>query len=166
MPDIKIVALSDSHGRSELVRRVSDMEKPYDLMVHCGDIVDMSFEHFELESGLPFLAVRGNCDYDPMLPAEITHDIGDKRIFITHGHTYGVKWGVRDLILRAQRNGAYIALFGHTHEPYLERDKGSGIYILNPGSIARPRQRSGIRTYAVIKLSEGDEPEFEFRQLQ
>ena len=64
---------------------------------------------------------------------------------MTHGHLYGVKSGYGLAIAHAISRGADILLFGHTHEPYLQRiEKGSEVggrilerelYVFNPGSL-------------------------------
>ena len=48
--------------------------------------------------------------------------------------------------LEADRVGADIALFGHTHRPFLEQD--SGVWYMNPGAA-----RSG--RYGVIEITDG-----------
>ena len=53
------------------------------------------------------------------------------RTFLTHGHFYSVSVGTERLIDEAQDRGVQIAMFGHTHKPYLER-RGD-LTVLNPG---------------------------------
>ncbi len=166
MKETKIIAISDSHGRSALVREVAKIEKPYDLMIHCGDLCDPGLKALGDETGIPFLAVRGNCDSDSSLPAELNFEEGGKRFFVSHGHSYGVKWGTREILARGIRNGADIVFFGHTHEPLLERDPGSNVYILNPGSIAQPRQRGRQQTYAVITITADGEIKITIKSLE
>ena len=68
------------------------------------------------------------------------------RLFLTHGHLFGVKSGMSRLRLEANRVGANIALFGHTHRPFLEED--GGVWYMNPGAA-----RSG--RYGVIEITDG-----------
>ena len=72
-----------------------------------------------------------------------------KRIFITHGHRYDVNYSLMKLAYTALENGADICIYGHTHIPHLERYRD--MYILNPGSLSRPRGGSG-ESYAVIDI--------------
>ena len=49
----------------------------------------------------------------------------------------------------AKRFGADILIFGHTHIPYLEKEED--VILLNPGSLALPKQQPPQATLAVIK---------------
>lgn len=51
---------------------------------------------------------------------------------MTHGHNYGVKSGFSRLLFKASSLDAGVAVFGHTHEPYI--DRRDGVLLLNPGS--------------------------------
>lgn len=59
---------------------------------------------------------------------------GAHRILLTHGNLYDVPSLVK-LRARAEKYGADIVIFGHTHEWVCERDERSGILFLNPGSL-------------------------------
>ena len=74
------------------------------------------------------------------------------RIFVTHGHAYGVKSGLGRLIDKAESVGADIALYGHSHIPDLTYMRG--ISAFNPGSISMPRQEGRRCTYGTIEISE------------
>lgn len=56
---------------------------------------------------------------------------------LTHGHYYNVSLGVETLREEAIERGCDIAMYGHTHRPYLEQ--GGKVTILNPGSLSYPR---------------------------
>ena len=73
-------------------------------------------------------------------------ELGGVRLFLTHGHLFGVKSGMSRLKLEADRVGADIALFGHTHRPFLEED--GGVWYMNPGAA-----RDGH--YGVIEMKDG-----------
>ena len=64
-------------------------------------------------------------DFDWKIPR-----ISDPRSF------YSVSVGTERLIDEAQDRGVQIAMFGHTHKPYLER-RGD-LTVLNPGSLSFP----------------------------
>ena len=102
------------------------------------------------ERRLPFYSVRGNCDYslhgiDFPCPEECLTSIGGHLAFLTHGADYGVKGGIGRLVFAAASKGAEIALFGHTHLPFLQTlPVGTQIgeimlshpmYLFNPGSL-------------------------------
>ena len=90
------------------------------------------------------LYVHGNYEdaYASGPDAETVLDLDGHRLFLTHGHKYGVKGGTGNLVYRALEKECDIVLYGHTHEredryiPFEDRD--GGIHIFNPGSISRP----------------------------
>ena len=61
--------------------------------------------------------VKGNCDYYADNPVSDVLEIGANRIFITHGHHYGVNFGIDRLCYAAKENQCNIAMYGHTHVP-------------------------------------------------
>ena len=86
--------------------------------------------------------VAGNCDFSS-LPREEVITIGGQRILITHGHRFMVKSSTTLLGIEAEEQGVKAALFGHTHEPFI--DYHGGILLLNPGSA-----HDGC--YAILKI--------------
>ena len=73
-------------------------------------------------------------------------------MFLTHGHYYYVN-SRKDFIRSAAiQRGAKIALFGHTHVPYLEED--GEILVANPGSLSLPRQANHCPSYMLIYIAE------------
>ena len=73
-----------------------------------------------------------------------------KRIFITHGHHFGVKNSLVALVAKGLQEKADIILYGHTHIPKIEML--DGIWIINPGSFSLPKD-SNKGTYAILELS-------------
>ena len=70
-------------------------------------------------------------------------------VYMTHGHAHSVKSGTDGILEAAKGVGANIALYGHTHIANIEyRD---GVYIINSGSLALPR--NGAASYAVIDIT-------------
>ena len=67
---------------------------------------------------------------------------------MAHGHQYHVKMGRSAAESAARQAGANILLFGHTHEPVCEFERG--LWIVNPGSAGS----LAAATYAVICLEE------------
>ena len=49
----------------------------------------------------------------------------------------------------AEKRGAQLVLFGHTHQPYTAYH--GGIYYLNPGSLGHPR--AGAPSYGVVDIT-------------
>ncbi|MBQ5567659.1 MAG: metallophosphoesterase family protein, partial [Oscillospiraceae bacterium] len=67
--------------------------------------------------------------------------------FLTHGHTYRVKYGFDAIINAACVARADVLLFGHTHTPYYA--DVNGLTVINPGSIGYGD------TYGVLTIENG-----------
>jgi putative phosphoesterase len=96
-------------------------------------------------------AVRGNCDFATTLPEKLTVEAAGRKIFATHGHLYGVGYGLERLLLAADAEKADIVLFGHTHRPYCSFERG--MFVLNPGAVAGNRS-SFTHSASVLVLEE------------
>ena len=145
---MKILVFSDSHKNVADLLDVIEREKP-DRVMHLGDHLHDAEDLQYAFDRIPFTCVPGNCDYAPTSPGELLTELGGVRLFLAHGHQYGVKGGTDRLLARALSLQAQIALFGHTHRPYLEQR--SGIWLMNPGA----SQRSGKQTYGEILITGG-----------
>lgn len=152
---MKALVFSDSHGKIKLMKDIIEMEKP-DIIIHLGD---NTYDVSDLANDIEVLSVRGNCDvHDFETPLELTKIINGKKIFMTHGHMYGVKMSQNNIYYRGLELDVDIILFGHTHIPV--NDEEDGIKILNPGSIERPRFTK--RSYAIINFSKEIETEIKY----
>lgn len=149
---MKVLVVSDSHGRHDLLRKAIGQEAPIDMLIHAGDIEG------DLESILgpkreySIHAVAGNMDWGGGLESAQTFDMGGHKVFLAHGHNYGVSWNLANFRNVAENCGADVAIFGHTHRPFLEEQ--NDILLLNPGSVAKPRQTGLKKTYAVITIDD------------
>lgn len=130
-----IGVLGDSHGRIASVRKTLKIIGDVDMYIHTGDYV-RDAKYIRLLTKKRVLYVGGNCDFGSG-DREITETIEGRKIFITHGHNYRVKWDLFSLMMKAREETADIVVFGHIHMPYLSMEYG--IHILNPGSISEPR---------------------------
>lgn len=145
---MKILVLSDSH---QIISRMADaveLERP-DYVIHLGDCTRDAEDLRRLCPKLPLVCVRGNCDFGSIEEDVRVAEYDGVRIFMTHGHLYGVKSGLMRCFLAAKEKQAHIALFGHTHCPYCDCE--GGIWMVNPGSCgptAKP-------TYALIEIQSG-----------
>lgn len=164
---LRILIMSDSHGRNENVElaiaQVREEIGGFQMLIHLGDVGDAR----ELESlaGVPCYIVRGNTDYDAKLLNANVIEAGGHRIFATHGHLYQVDMRLDLLRFAALENDCDIAMYGHTHVPYLEEDPDD-ITILNPGSISKPRQADHRYTYMVMEIDDEDEVTYELRYVE
>lgn len=166
---LRILIMSDSHGRNENVElaiaQVREEIGEFQMLIHLGDVGDA--REIESLAGVPCYIVRGNTDYDAKLLNANVIEAGGHRIFATHGHLYQVDMRLDLLRFAALENDCDIAMYGHTHVPYLEEDPDD-ITILNPGSISKPRQAGHRYTYMVMEIDDEDEDEvtYELRYVE
>ena len=164
---LRILVMSDSHGRNENVElaiaQVREEIGEFQMLIHLGDVGDA--REIESLAGVPCYIVRGNTDYDAKLLNANVIEAGGHRIFATHGHLYQVDMRLDLLRFAALENDCDIAMYGHTHVPYLEEDPDD-ITILNPGSISKPRQADHRYTYMVMEIDDEDEVTYELRYVE
>lgn len=146
---MRILVLSDSHGRVSLLERAIESQPTARHIFFLGDNTKDVLKIQELYPDRVFHTVRGNCDFSSMYPEEETVCIEGVRIFYCHGHTALVKHGTEIMLGKTEQAGAKIGLFGHTHSSSVLYDRG--IYLVNPGSVGSPRD--GAASYAVIDIT-------------
>lgn len=164
---LRILVMSDSHGRNEnvelAIEQVREEIGEFQMLIHLGDVGDA--REIESLAGVPCYIVRGNTDYDVKLLNANVIEAGGHRIFATHGHLYQVDMRLDLLRFAALENDCDIAMYGHTHVPYLEEDPDD-VTILNPGSISKPRQADHRYTYMVMEIDDEDEVTYELRYVE
>lgn len=148
---MKVLVVSDSHGRDENLERAVLKEQPFDMLIHCGDVEGREF-YIEALAECPCTIVAGNNDFFSDLPREEEITLAGHRILVSHGHFYGVSMDLSRLLDEAQSRNCDCVFFGHTHKPVLE--EVDGIFVLNPGSLSFPRQRNRKPSYAVLDIAE------------
>ena len=141
--------MSDSHGNMRQVKYALRAMGDVDLILHAGDFYD---DGVRLSAVAPVrvVAVVGNCDMRADGPLEEVLEAGGKRILLTHGHRYGVKYGLQSLAERARVLQADVVVFGHTHIAHVSTE--DGILFLNPGSCFRPRD-GRPPSYATLEIT-------------
>ena len=149
---MRILVVSDSHGNTSNLKEAMLRYPEVTRVLHCGDgEADVA----ALSAAYPsvrFDAVRGNCDLGALLPLQRLLRIAGRRIFMTHGHSYGTKYGMELLLEQGRKERADVVLFGHTHRRLIERQ--DGILLVNPGSIGG-RFPARTATYVILNLSDG-----------
>jgi len=144
---LRLGVVSDSHRYLvSLEYAVKQMGK-IDMLLHAGDLYSDA-EHIEGLIGVPVIAVAGNCDYINA-PSEREITIAGKKIFLVHGHKFGVKLGIERIGYYAEEKGYDVVIFGHTHTPLVT--KWGETLLLNPGSVGLPRG-TNQRTFGIIEL--------------
>lgn len=147
---MRIVVISDSHGRMDIVEKILNSQPEAKEVFFLGDCVadieDLQYIFTEKR----FHIVSGNGDFFSPFPTTATETVGGVKIFYTHGHTLMVNYGEQRLLQAATQNECTIALYGHTHVSKTVYE--NGVYIVNPGSCARARDFH--ESYAVIDILE------------
>ena len=160
---MKILVISDSHGKLENVRRVFGLERPFDMVLHLGDVSHDEDEIRELAGERCTVCfVRGNCDLFSREPGHRDFKLGKYNIHMEHGQF--LPDSLQSIAYKAEEIGADIMFFGHTHRPMLTWQ--GDVRIANPGSISEPRQADGIPTYLVMEVDGEGEIQFTPKKLQ
>lgn len=159
---MKILIVSDTHGRDTNLEFVVEKEAPFDMLIHCGDVEGREF-FIEALAECPCCIVAGNNDFFSDLPREEEITLGGRKALVTHGHCYGVSMDLYGITEEAASRGCEIVLFGHTHRPTAERC--NGVLAVNPGSLAYPRQQGRRPSYAVMEASRTCGVQVEIRYL-
>lgn len=140
--------ISDTHG---LVRPQALVAlEGVDLILHAGDVCGGDVLE-ALAAIAPTLAVGGNCDADPALPAHRLEVVSGVRILLHHGH----------LALEEAGHRPDVVVTGHTHVPRVEVD--GDVLRVNPGSAGPRRFRLPV-TLARLTLG-GGRPSAELVEL-
>ena len=144
---MKAIVLSDSHHDFNSIIHVIENESHIDLLIHAGDVQRDVDDIQAAWPNIPCAYVVGNNDFFVRdVPTQRIFTFAGKKIFLTHGHLFGVKSSLSRLEKAAVECHADICIFGHTHLKHLE--KKDGLWILNPGS--------SCRSYAVIEIKENN----------
>jgi putative phosphoesterase len=129
-----------------------------DLILHGGDLSSVAFLEELRSVGPPVRAVHGNADEPALrqlLPRELVVEAEDVRIGLVHvpGPAAG-----REGRLLARFPGCDAIVFGHTHQPVVERVEG--VWLLNPGSPTEKRRGTPFHSFLRLSLAAGRiEPE-------
>lgn len=151
---MKLMLISDIHGSSAWLDRAmaKAAEEQPDQIILLGDFLyhgprnplPAGYDPKRVAATLNehkhnLIAVRGNCDAEvdqmllefPMMADYAMLYLEGRRIYVTHGHGYSIEQ------LPPLTPGD-VFVQGHTHVPVA--DMKDSIYVLNPGSIALPKE--------------------------
>lgn len=134
-------AIADTHSKPhpETERRLSELRP--DAILHGGDIGTLDVLD-RVGKIAPVFAVRGNIDgRTSEVPDLLTIDVTDGaalalRLLLVHIAVYGPR--IRADVARiARQERATLVVCGHSHVPFIGRDRG--LTVFNPGSVG-PRR--------------------------
>ena len=160
----KILVVSDNHRKLDNIYQLLEENPDISYFIHLGDSEgseDAIRTH--LPKGCESYFVQGNNDFFAYLPKEIEMRLGKERLFLTHGHLYGVGFDLQGLADEARARNCSMALFGHTHKPC--QRTVNGVLCINPGSISFPRQDNRRQGYAMFYLDKKGNLRTELRYI-
>ncbi|MDD5432887.1 MAG: metallophosphoesterase [Candidatus Omnitrophica bacterium] len=153
---IKIVVISDTHipeRSTEIPKKLLDDLKTADMIIHAGDLVDISVLETLKKICPNVKAVQGNMDHEEVktiLPEKEVFKIGKYRIGLAHG--WGAPSKLIEVLTTAFENiPVDIIIFGHSHCSVNE--KINGILYFNPGS---PTDKifAASNSYGIIEIND------------
>jgi len=124
--------VSDTHGylSEELLKAVEGA----DYIVHAGDMCSES-DYWRLSQIAPVRMCLGNNDWGM--------DYGPDVKRVTRFFAGGLRWQLCHYQERLDLLTCDIAICGHTHRPFFERDERTRTLVMNPGSPTFPRTAKG-----------------------
>lgn len=137
----RYAVVADTHSKPHPATEQRLRELAPDAILHAGDIGELALLD-DLAKIAPLYAVRGNIDvHAPSVPDVLilelsANDVMKLRILLTHIAVYGPKLRA-EVARRASTERAGLVVCGHSHVPFIGRDRG--IAMFNPGSIG-PRR--------------------------
>ena len=131
---MRVAIVSDSHGGMLHLQRFVEYCKAENIeqVCHLGDVLD-DVRYLRGELTIPVAAVPGNCDVFAREAREISFSMEGKRFLLVHGDKFGVKYGYERLSYYAEEKGMDVALFGHTHAPFI--GYMGNVLMINPGAL-------------------------------
>jgi putative phosphoesterase len=154
---MKIGVVGDTHipdASFMLPARIDDLFKGLDILLHVGDVCDLSVLKELQETYTLTFAVWGERDLPELrhyLEEQRVVRFGDRRVGMIHGHQYrGSATRIWDrlrqslfggsatdaqadyLLDRFASDDVHAIVFGHTHRPLVKMHKG--VLLFNPGA--------------------------------
>lgn len=160
---MRILIVSDTHGKDSNFEKVLLQTDPVDMIFHLGDL-EGSESYIEDICPCPVHMVSGNNDFFTSLPMEKIVEVEGYRIFMTHGHRYGVAYDIGRIKEAAAAHKCDMVFFGHTHRPLVDRD--SDMIVVNPGSLTYPRQENHRPSYILMETDEMGDFQFTVNYLE
>jgi putative phosphoesterase len=153
---VKIGVISDTHipnAADSLPKKILEDFKGVDLIVHAGDLVDMSVLEKLKSVCKNVKAVRGNMDsYEvrKKLPEKEVFTVGRHRIALMHG--FGAPGNLITVLAEAfKEEKPDLIIFGHSHSACNEEK--DGILFFNPGS-PTDKVFAQYNSYGIIEIND------------
>jgi putative phosphoesterase len=154
--ELRLAVVADTHSEphenaQRLLRALA-----VDAILHAGDIGDLAVLA-RLEQVAPVIAVRGNIDeHAEGLANAISLDLQSSgetalRILLTHIAVNGPRIRA-DAARLALDSGAKLIVCGHSHVPFIGRERG--LTVFNPGSIG-PRRFQLPIVFGLLEIAGG-----------
>lgn len=152
---LTLAIVADTHSQPHPRSVALLAEQRVDAILHAGDIGDLGVLD-ALGEVAKVIAVRGNIDERAHLPDAITVDIragGESalKLLLLHIAVNGPRIRA-DAARLADARGARLIVCGHSHVPFIGRDRG--LTVFNPGSIGPRRMRLPI-VFGVLAIAGG-----------
>jgi putative phosphoesterase len=153
---LRLAIVADTHSKPHAKAALHIQCLSVAGILHAGDIGDRAVLT-ELGQLAPVIAVRGNIDERASdLPDAVTIDVQSDgvsvlRMLLTHIAVYGPKVRAEAARLAASSE-AKLIVCGHSHVPFLGRDRG--LTLFNPGSIG-PRRLHLPIVFGLLEIAAG-----------
>jgi putative phosphoesterase len=152
---LRLAIVADTHSDPHEQAAVHIRALGVDAILHAGDIGDLAVLT-ELAKIAPLIAVRGNIDERAHLPDVVTIDVQSGadsvfKILLMHIAVYGPKLRA-DAVRLATSAQAKLVVCGHSHVPFIGRDRG--LTVFNPGSIGPRRMHLPI-VFGLLEIAAG-----------
>ena len=137
--EMKILLISDTHGKNKIVDELYRIYPNMDYYLHAGDSCTEGYALY------PFESVRGNCDYD--------YNLNEQLLISTPMGNLLMKHVPNMLESDLKKLNIKFFVFGHLHERHFELK--NDIYYISPGSTSyeKDKYKEG---YVILEITDND----------
>jgi len=156
---MKVVVFSDVHGNRDILERIISFNPDAEYFISLGDS-ELPLSYL---TDLDIIAIKGNYPRDAGFAYESEMKLNGVKIFITHGHKYGVHKGLKKILHKGFKGEYDLILYGHTHVARV--DKADNLKLINPGSVYRPRSKEPA-SYLILNIEKDGTYEYVFKEAE
>lgn len=161
---MRIGLLADTHipvDATELPPQIAEVFRDLDLILHAGDIYDLSVLD-ELERIAPVLAAKGDDDsestlLDPRVKQRQVLRLEGQTLWLVHFKPFYYPTGPRRAggsTAPKEDDPPDIIVYGHEHCPIVRRPMG--VLFVNPGSSTFPDYQARLGTVGILEVNSGE----------